>query len=707
MAKGQPARTRSRSLSGLRRSRATSSRVGSPSSASTVPHPKDCEEESGEARLEAERQYRAVVENATDAIVTVDDAWSIVLVNPAVTKTFGYTPAELIGRPLTVLMPQRLAGMHQTAVSRYLETGKRHLNWAAVESSGQRKNGDEFPVEVSFTEVVRDGQRTFIGFIRDITERRQADELRAAQVRQAALRADVNMALASSDTLAGILQACAEALVRHLDAAFARVWLLARDKAVLELRASAGMYTHLDGAHSRIPVGHLKIGWIAQERVPHVTNDVATDPRISHREWARTEGMVAFAGYPLMVGSRVVGVVAMFSRRPLANATLDSVGGIADALAQGIQRKEAEEDVRRSEAFLAETQALSQTGSWGWNTATGELFWSRETYRIFQLDPRVTPTVALVAGLVHPEDRHLLHADVETLARARADFEREYRLELPDGASKRVHVVGHFVPGVFPDLDFIGSIMDVTERTRAREALLAAETKLAEVARLTTMGELAASIAHEINQPLATVVTNAQVCSRLLRSMSPDLAELGAAVSDIAEAGKRASDVIARIRLLLRKGMPQPVALDLNEVILEVIALVRYDMNKRRVVVNTDLAPDLPLARADRVQLEQVLVNLVTNAADAMASISGRPRTLTIRSRRNAERQVEVAVVDSGTGIESNDLDRIFDPFFTTKADGMGMGLAICRSIVEASGGRLEAANNPDVGATVRFVLPA
>ena len=366
-----------------------------------------------------------------------------------------------------------------------------------------------------------------------------------------------------------------------------------------------------------------------------------------------------------------------------------------------------ERAVRRSEAFLAEAQALSQTGSWGWNTATGDLFWSRETYRIFEFRSDVAPTLPMIVDVVHPDDRARFVHEVEMFGRDRTDFEHEYRLKLRDGSIKYVYAVGRAAVRGFPNLDFIGAIMDVTDRKRAGDALLKAQAELADVTRLTTMGELAASIAHEINQPLAAVVTNAQTCASLLSAQSPPWGEVKGAVSDIAEAGKRASDVIARIRLLLSKGVAEPSPLSVNEVIRDVIALTRETTRSRRITLETRLTPDAPPVLADRVQLQQVLVNLITNAADAMAEINDRPRTVTISSSCDDGRQVEVAVADAGVGIDPRHRDRIFDAFFTTKGDGMGMGLAICRGIVEAFGGRLWATSNPDCGTTFRFALPA
>lgn len=536
---------------------------------------------------------------------------------------------------------------------------------------------------------------------------RDLEDRERARNRLMAVRADVSLALAMDNTLRGMLQSCLESIVRHTGAAFARIWVTTKDGRFLELQASAGMYTHIDGAHCLVPVGHLNIGRIAQERTPYVTNDVVNDPHLSDRDWARAEGMVGFAGFPLLAGGQRVGVLAIFSRAPIGQAEIETLGTVSDTIGQGIQRKAAEEQVRRSEAFLAEAQGLSQTGSWGWNTATGDLFWSRETYRIFGFTPDVTPTLSMIIDVIHPDDRARFVRDAEMYARDRTDFEHEYRLKLPDGSIKHVYAVGRAAVRGFPDLDFIGAVMDVTERTQAADALLKTQSELAEVSRLTTMGELAASIAHEINQPLATVVSNAQTCASLLRARPPVWDEVENAVADIAEAGKRASDVIARIRLLLRKGVSEPVELNVNDVIRDVISLTRETTQMNGVLLDARLADDSPRVIGDHVQLQQVLINLITNAVDAMSGIKDRPRRLTITSSRTGGTQVEVAVIDAGSGIDPNLGARIFEPFFTTKPDGMGMGLAICRGIVEAFGGRLWATANADFGTTVRFSLPA
>ncbi len=243
-------------------------------------------EQAEAARRQSEEQFRNVVDTATDAVVTIDEKGHVLYLNPAMTRIFGYSSSELMGHSLTILMPSYLRELHQAGFQRYLKTGERHLNWHGVELIAVRKGGEEFPVEISFGEVTNNSRHLFTGFIRDITERRQAEELRKAQASLAAIRIDIGNALAGEEDRRGILQQCAQALVQHLDVALARIWTYNVDAKILELQASAGLYTHLDGPHGRIPLGDFKIGMIAEEKRPHLTNSVIDDPRVSNKAWA-------------------------------------------------------------------------------------------------------------------------------------------------------------------------------------------------------------------------------------------------------------------------------------------------------------------------------------------------------------------------------------------------------------------------------------
>jgi C4-dicarboxylate-specific signal transduction histidine kinase len=248
---------------------------------------------------------------------------------------------------------------------------------------------------------------------------------------------------------------------------------------------------------------------------------------------------------------------------------------------------------------------------------------------------------------------------------------------------------------------------DITDRKRAQEELRLAQAELEHVSRVTTMGELTASIAHEINQPLAAIVNNANACARLLASNPPDLEEVKLAVAEIAQAGTRAGEVLTRIRILLKKRLPAKDRVDINEVIQDVLALLPGELEKHRVSVRTELLPNLTPVLGDRVQLQQVVLNLVMNGIEAMISATSRPRLLLIRSQMHQSGNVLVAVQDTGAGLDPKNAPHVFDAFFTTKVSGMGMGLPICRSIVEAHGGHLSLAPDVREGATFQFTLPA
>jgi PAS domain S-box-containing protein len=367
-----------------------------------------------------------------------------------------------------------------------------------------------------------------------------------------------------------------------------------------------------------------------------------------------------------------------------------------------------EEKLQRSEAYLAEAQRLTHTGSWAWQVAGRDaLHLSEEWYRIYGFDPeKGTPAWEERLQRVHREDRAKWQRAIDRAIAEKSDYEVEFRILLPGGTVKHIHTVGHPVLDASGDLaQFVGSSTDITERKLAEEALRQAQADLAHFSRVTTMGELTASLAHEVNQPIAAAITDANTCLRWLTRDQPDLEEAREAASRMAKDATRAADIISRIRLLFNKGTPQYELVDVNEVIREMIVLLRSEATRYSVSVRTELAADLPQVMGDRVQLQQVLMNLLLNGMDAMKDVDT-TRELIINSQPAKNEQVVVSVSDTGVGLPPQQADQIFNAFFTTKPQGTGMGLRISRSIVESHGGRLWSVDNSPRGATFHLTLP-
>ena len=367
-----------------------------------------------------------------------------------------------------------------------------------------------------------------------------------------------------------------------------------------------------------------------------------------------------------------------------------------------------EEKLRRSEAYLAEAQRLTHTGSWAWRVAGGDaLHLSGEWYRIYGFDPENgPPTFEERRQRTHPEDRAKWQGAIDQAIAEKSEYKAEFRILLPDGSVKHIHTVGHPVLNASGDLvQFVGSSTDITERKHAEEALRQAQTDLAHASRVTTMGELTASLAHEVNQPIAAAVTDANTCLRWLARDQPDLEEAREAAARVVKDATRAAEIIARVRMVFKKGVAQRELVDVNELIREMIILLRNEISRQSIAVRTELAEALPQIMGDRVQLQQVMMNLIMNSIDAMKDVDG-ARELTINSRSAESEQVMVSVSDTGVGLPSQQADQIFNAFFTTKPHGTGMGLRISRSIIESHGGRLWAADNSPRGASFRFTLP-
>ena len=389
-----------------------------------------------------------------------------------------------------------------------------------------------------------------------------------------------------------------------------------------------------------------------------------------------------------------------------AAISLENARLYSDLVQENRDRKRAEEALRTSEASLSEAQRLSHTGSWRWNPTTEIFSASAELYRILGYDPATSclnQTRFMARILI--EDRSVVERMLGVAAQDRKRFQCEYRIGLPDGTIKHLQSVIQPEINANGEVDFVGTAIDITERRRAEETLRDTQSELTRVARLTTMGELVASMAHEVNQPLAAIVTHGRACFNWLSRDVPDLEEARSAAARVERDAQRAGEVIRGLRALATKSGLNLVALDVDDVIREVLVLTHGELQRHGIALHVDLAANGVSIRADRVQLQQVMLNLTMNAIEAMATTE-QPKKLSIVSRVNPCDGVQVSVSDTGIGFENSVAARVFEPFFTTKESGMGMGLAICRSIIESHRGRLWAEPNVPRGATFRFALP-
>jgi PAS domain S-box-containing protein len=443
------------------------------------------------------------------------------------------------------------------------------------------------------------------------------------------------------------------------------------------------------------------------------------------------QGEVAIASFSLGLQDEV-GVLVAGSRRSdfptdielllLRVAANQAAIGLQEARRSGDQKRVAEalerrvaertsqltavnEELRRSERYLAEAQRLTHTGSWAWRVAGGDaLHVSKEWYRIYGFDPE-EGMAAWEKWLqrLHPEDRAKWQRAVDRAIGEKSDYEVEVRVLLPGGMVKYIHTVGHPVLNASGDVvQFVGTSMDISASKRAEEA----QADLAHVSRVTTMGELTASLAHEVKQPIAAAATNASTCLRWLEGDTPNIEEARAAAMRIVKDAKRAGEIISRIGLFFKKGMSERELVDVNEVIREMIVILRSEAMRCSISLRTELSGDLPQVMGDRVQLQQVLMNLMINSIEAMKDVDG-TRELAIKSQRADNEHVLVSVSDTGVGLPPHQTDQIFNAFFTTKPHGTGMGLRISRSIIESHGGRLWAADNSPRGAGFYLTLPA
>jgi len=612
-------------------------------------------------------QLWTLIERAPDAIVDADETCAIALVNAQTEKMFGRRREDLLGQPVETLIPDRYREAHD-----HLRLSRGATDGAPLRLRGKRDDGSSFPVEVSL--VLADSDRGDLVFsvIRDATDREIVEtSLRRSEAYLAEAQALMQTGSWAWDPSTGEMLHCSEEIFR-----------------IFGLDSLAGM---------------PRLETLLQRVHPEDREEVrATVVKGASPEQRR------------LIEFRIVlpdGTIKHIRnvRRPV----LDAAGKVVEIVGASVdvtESKRMQDALERSEAYLAEAQKLTRTGSWAYNLRQDAmLHCSEEVLRIYELDPgQGVPSIPALLQRVHPEDR--AQAREGTIAGGREDKVHllSYRIMLPDGSVKYVESLRRPVLDQAGEVvEIIGTTIDVTERKRAeeeRERLRALEAELAHVNRITMLGELAASLAHEIKQPIAAAVTNANASVRWLARRPPELEEALQAVQRIKQDAIRAADIIDGLRAFYRKESPRRESVDVNEVIREISALLRDAAIRRtRSVIHLTLAEGLPALEADRVQLQQVLMNLMLNAVEATTETGGE---VTVRSHNQGDGYVQVSVSDAGVGLPADSSGRIFEPFFTTKHHGTGMGLAITRSLVESHGGRVWATANAGPGATFSFTLP-
>ena len=603
--------------------------------------------------------------NAHDAAALLDEHGRILYVNDEACRQSGYTRDELLAMDVWDVNPD----FSPETWSDHWQTLKTRQS-VTFESCHRSKDGGAFPVEISARYVEYEGAAFNVAIVRDITERKRAEEaLRRSESYLAEAQRLTHTGSWATDPTTGPLYWSEELY---------RIFGLDPQQGI-PTRSRALERIHPEDRDKFIEAFNRGI----REKI-----DVEVDYRI-----VLPDGTIKF----------VHGI-----GRPVYNVDGELVE-IVGTTVEITERKRVEDALRRSEAYLSEAQRLTRTGSWADNGSP--VYWSEEHYRIFGLDPRQgLPSREQILERIHPDDRATVLQAFEAVTQGDVAVEAYYRIVLPDETVKYAHGLGHPVWDANGNvLEMVGTTVDITERKRAEEQrtrLHQLEADLAHLNRVSMMGELTASIAHEVNQPLSGVVSNGSACLRWLSGDAPNLEEAREAARRIVRDGKRAAEIIARIRALTKRSTEHRERLDLNETMRDILMLVGDEAKKKGVNIGTRFAEGLFQVVGDRVQLQQVILNLVMNGMEAMSTVTDRPRELVITSRNADEGQAEVTIQDSGIGLDPDQSARIYDAFYTTKPTGMGMGLSICRSILQAHGGRLWATANDGPGTTFHFTLP-
>ncbi|MHB8872581.1 MAG: sensor histidine kinase, partial [Myxococcaceae bacterium] len=645
--------------------------------------------------------FARAVEEAQDGVQLVDLQGKVAYSNRAIEAIYGFTPAELEGHHVGEMnVDPEFAGRT------ILPAIATHGRW---EGELAVKHRDGHPRQVWLgTSMVKDRAgrpSAMLGIIRDVTSRRKAEETLLERERLAALGADVGSALVQGETLRGALKRCTEVLVQHLDAAFARIWTLDAEANVLELQASAGLYTRLDGTHSRVPVGQAKIGQIASTRKPVLTNRLEDDAGFVDQAWAKREGLVAFAGYPLVVEDRLVGVMAMFARKPLPEATLQALAAVANSIALGVERSRAHEALQTSEQRF---RRVFEDGPTGMSIIGLDRCVVQVNAALCQMVGR--PEAELLGksfdDITHPEDvgndegllQQLFSGQLPVLTQEKRFLHRS-------GEVLWIHLVASVLKDKEGKPKFgLAMIEDVTSRRRAADALREAKDRAEAADR--TKAEFLDIASHELRTPLTALRLQVQhTLGKLKKGQAVDEGALERIERQTGRLSEMVNDLLDASRLERGRMQLKPVPLDLRALVASVSDDFRARAPSRPIPVFLPSEP--ALVEADPTRIEQVIANFLDNALKY--SPEGTPIDVSLSLEPD---QVRLSVADHGLGIPLEQRGQLFNRFFRVDANlprqqpGLGLGLYICRMIIKPHGGTIGVDSEIGRGSTFHFTLP-
>ncbi|MFO1427784.1 MAG: PAS domain S-box protein [Steroidobacteraceae bacterium] len=615
-------------------------------------------------------EVQALLDATVDAVVVIDCRGHVEVFNRSAERLFGYRADEVVGRNVSMLMTDRDRGSHDAYMDRYRSTGVPHIIGIGREVDARRRDGSVFPVFLSVGQIPHSDPPRFVGFLHDITLRRET----MAAIRRERDRANMYLevaqvilvALSADGRVQLINRKGCDTLARHEVDLLGRDWL-----------------------ECAVPEDE-------RERVRGYLRRLAeTD---TERELYFEHDVIAPEGGRRLIAWRCIGLQ-------------DAGGRLVGYLSSGEDitvRRAIEQSMDRTRHLLNEAQEIANVGNFEVYLPTGsDDFWSPQMYRIFRLAPSSERlSVERFVALVHPDDRARAVADWELAGRSPGSYSSEYRIVTPGGEHRQVRCNFQSGERAQGRVRVVGTLLDITEAKRAEEESREAQQRMTHVSRLATMGEMAAGIAHELNQPLAAITNYASAATRLLSAGGVDGEDVELALQQIAGQALRAGEIIRRLRSLVQNRETRRETVQVNELVQEVIGFSQSDARLHDVRLRALLAPGLPQLQVDGIQIQQILLNLIRNGIEALGAEPAAEREIVVSTTLGDDDTVIIAVRDNGPGVPASLVSRVFDPFCTTKETGTGLGLAISRTIAEAHQGKLTYEPNPPHGACFLLRLP-